>query len=158
MPNFAPDHVQVPFSLATGKFCLVDEGLYDILTKLKELGVVTRYSCEDNRDHGYVQTTGRSSRKLEKITKRLYSRGELSDETFELVESFILGDRELEVFTYLGKINRYVKLRYVTKRKTGYVIERDWSPRYGYRNTYRWPVEHSALLLRALTEILEKAN
>jgi hypothetical protein len=58
-------HSQVSFVIRNGTEVLVDEGLVDILTALKDLGVDTLFSCQgddlpDNRHRAYVSCTSES--------------------------------------------------------------------------------------------------
>lgn len=48
-----PNHTQVLFELASGEMVTVDEGLFDLLTKLKQLGVNTQYSCQQDARGAY---------------------------------------------------------------------------------------------------------
>ena len=64
-------HVQVPFKTKTGTQVEVDEGMLEVLTLLRDLGVETYYSCQgDPRTdehmgrNTYVLASGRDLSKL----------------------------------------------------------------------------------------------
>lgn len=90
-----PEHKQVPFLLRSGKSTKVDMGLYHILWCLRELNVVTQYSCQANLGNAYVLGTTHSflpivHRILDSVVQ---NRGPDLDLIVELENNPVLGER-----------------------------------------------------------------
>lgn len=163
-------HVQTPFKTASGKQVQVDEGLMEVLTSLRDLGVETLYSCEGRKPHGgYILADGRSMTKLLLKMYYLHKRGRYSRRIAWLAERFILGTKEFEygkfkVYTRKGdgcKSVQMAKMRRVQFQgvyANGYKIEQMYSKHYGWRLSIRWykteDLQHIEELLKETKELL----
>lgn len=153
------DHVQVPFKTKSGIQVEVDEGMLEILTLLRDLGVETYYSCEGSKrteEHmgrdSYVLASGRDMTKL--LAKIVWhrKRGHYTGPSASLVDGYLGGVKNFEWGKFKAYKHKYlhndgcervktVALRQLTLQgRYGfmYEVEQLYSKRYGWRVGVRW--------------------
>lgn len=170
-------HVQVPFRTLSGIQVEVDEGMLEILTLLRELGVETLYSCEGVlgesekwfKHDAYILCNGRQLTVLLAKIFWLHKRGRYSNRISWLAHRFANGTKDFEYGKFkvweqksTGKKVHETKSKkqFVAEGKfaRGYVIEELYSKHYGWRATIRWwkleDGAHVKELLRETKELL----
>lgn len=142
-------HVQVPFVTRGGKQTTCDEGMFDILELLKQMGVNTQYSCQGDEFGGYICAFTPGVRRVINAAMRLHNDKWLSDQSMRLMDDWCLdGERHFRIAS-----NRVARLRYDGDPKQYFSYERDPNSLYGDRTTIRWPKDRGDEFHQLLLEI-----
>lgn len=146
-------HTQVPFVTLHGRNVTCDEGLYDILTLLKRVGVETHFSCQGAEYGGYICAFTPGMRVVVAKVIELHNKGWLSDQSMRLVTDWRdKGYRELTAIMGMG--TQYYMVNPRAKRKPQHFShERELHGIYGDRTTVRWPKHRTNELHQLLIEI-----
>jgi hypothetical protein len=144
--NAVEEHKQVPFQLMNGKMVTVDAGVLELMTLLRDAGIKTLYSCEDNLGLAYVCMPMRDGLRFRRLIRWT-----------GLDKKFLSGHREVRFSGFLSQGTRqlfefacYIKKRGGRKSyRTEHCINNYW----GFRTTYRWPASDNEYVL----EMLERA-
>lgn len=156
------DHPQVAFETFRGIMTTVDEGLFDLLTMLKKLGVETQYSCQGNEFAAYVCAEAKGFDKLIRHIRRAAKAGTLSEVSKHLFADFENGYRKIEISHFWNnRSGREGHFYYATRtlgrhlqgKKQRFSFERTISKRYGHRITVRWPVDLTPHVETLLEEV-----
>lgn len=157
-------HEQVYFSTIDGGETLVDRGMFDILTYLRELGCETQFSCEDEgREIGtayVVFAKTKDAKRLERMMRKAQN-----SMHYSLPSRITAG-------WFVRESSREFSLSWFKNRKDGQTmarimwcshiirgchwIERQYTNKYGYRTTWRWPIEESNFMFSLLQEMETK--
>lgn len=146
------DHPQKDFMTHNGKMTTVDEGVYDLMILMRDLGIKTQYSCEDNQITGqaYVVMSMRSWFKFKRLILR---------STFQRHLLSAKRTIEFSLFSSKGSYRWVITTVYLTQPKrhrVDYRVEHTISNAYGFRTTVRWPSKDTELILKALQDHKEK--
>ncbi len=145
-------HCQVPFVTRNGVRTTCDEGLFDILTLLKQAGVETHFSCQGDSHSAYICAFTPGMRPIVNKVLELHDKLWLSDQSINLVSDWGNGYREFKPM--MGCKPRYFeKNRHVKRKKQHFSHERENNGLYGDRTTIRWPKSRTNELHQLLVEI-----
>lgn len=146
-------HHQVPFTTRNGLHVTVDEGMFDILTLLKEMGVETHFSCQGHDFGAYICSFTPGMQPVVSKILELHDKGWLSDQSTNLVSEWRnKGYRELVPMMGMGP--KYQTRNVKTKRKPQHFShERELNGLYGDRTTVRWPKTRTDEVHQLLIEI-----
>ena len=145
-------HVQVPFVTRNGVHTTVDEGLFDILTLLRKMGVETHFSCQGAEFSGYICAFTPGMQPVVSKIIELHDRGWLSEQSMRFVTDWRNGYRELT--RMMGTSPKYYQINPRVKRKPQHFShERELNGIYGDRTTIRWPKRRTHELHQLLIEI-----
>lgn len=164
-PN--PDHDQVDFETRRGELVTVDEGLLEVLTLLKELGVETLYSCQGNHFDAYVCAYTKGFDSVIRRALSLYRKQMLSGPSMRVIWEFIHGEKELDFSAskHFGAYYRdgdadhfrfsFRKVFHINQQKTPHrwAYEREWTTQHGRRTVLRWPPDKTFELEQLLKEL-----
>lgn len=157
MSEVKTHHKQVPFLTAEGHLTEVDEGLYEILTLLRENGVRTQYSCQGNDPFGaYVLGDFQSFYRLARKIRTNYRKGHYSLSSRAVIRSFKTGfhSYELRLFLDRGTDERWTGVfKRGKKTPESYAVERSLDNYYKARLVFRWPKEDTPKVLKLLQEV-----
>lgn len=145
-------HTQVPFTTRSGRTVTCDEGMFEILTLLKGMGVETHFSCQGDAHGTYICAfTPGMQRVITKVVE-LHDLGWLSEQSMQFVSDWrTKGYRELTPMMGTGKYYQQINPR--AKRKAQYFAhERELNGVYGDRTTVRCPKHRRHELLQLLIE------
>lgn len=147
------DHKQVPFgTLANGAIIEVDEGMHDILSLMRDLGLKTQFSCQDNLGLAYVVMDQKSANLFENLLRK----SEVGYISRFILKKFIEGPRSRDLC--LG-FRRFTFLRLVWKRNSDlhFQVERLYqNGPHWLRTSYRWPATMSPLVLHMLEDVRDE--
>lgn len=142
-------HVQVPFTSRDGHQVTCDEGMFDILTLLKEMGVETHFSCQGDDFGGYICAFTPGMRPIVKKVVSLHGKGWLSDQSMNFLDDWCReGERHFKGFS-----NRRTWVREYWEEHQYFSYEHDVHSAYGDRTTIRWPKHRRHELKQLLIEI-----
>jgi len=137
-------HHQVPFRTLDGRLVTVDMGMHRIMTILRDAGIETSYSCENNMGQAYILMPLRAGKKFERLIR---------GSEFDLRRK--MGRRRIEITLYKNKgchrlFETILHLSRGAARgyRTEYLVENH----YGLRAAYRWPAQHNTDLQMTLEE------
>lgn len=163
-------HQQVPFRTKSGTLVEVDEGLVEVLSSLRDLGVVTFYSCQGKKPHGgYILADGKSMSKLLAKIYYLHKRGRYSNDISWLAHRFINGEKIFEqanfkTYEQRGSglkrhhTSKMRKLSFGSEHRYQYQIKQMYSKFYGWRVRIGWykleDIANIETLLRETKELL----
>ena len=109
-------HVQVPFKTKTGIQVEVDEGMLEVLTLLRDLGVETYYSCEGSPRtdenlgrNAYVLASGPDLSKLMMKIFWHHKRGHYTQPSSAMVEDFLGGTKTFEWGKFEAMKHRFLE-------------------------------------------------
>lgn len=152
------DHKQVPFTTLDGELTEVDEGMFDVLTRLKEMGVRTYYSCQGGEDlqPAYVAGDAKSFKPVLKEMRRRYKKRAYSQRSMKLANLLFRNgyERLLSLAFYRENIDNVFEFQLKIKRRKPrpYVIERIYGNKFGQRTVFRWAPEAMDDFLNLLYE------
>lgn len=159
------DHEQVPFVTLDGREVTVDIELYEILMELKDLGVRTLFSCQDNHGQGYILAESASFNPVFKTVKRRFIQNAYSEVARSMVSDFAVGRTEREFALHskggsyrfgsvrLNKVSRARRYRLLSGNlHADFIIEYIVDNRYGRRTCIRWPSTRTDDLLTLVQE------
>jgi hypothetical protein len=152
------DHEQVPFTTFDGELTEVDVGMFDVLTRLKEMGVRTQFSCQGGEDlqPAYVAADARSFMPIVRAIRKQLRWRNYSSEALNVARLLMYGGLKREVnFLVDKREDTYLytfHIRFKKKRSGFFSIEDVYSNRFGHRIVFRWPAEFTDDILKMLYE------
>lgn len=153
-----PRHQQVPFVDYFGNTVEVDMNLLRILEALRDFGVRTDYSCEEELpNRAYILAKFRTAWPLMKMIFSLYRQGKYSKSSRQFIRSMLRGAKEFD-FRAFGTKKAEFRLAFSRDAKPGsgkYVLELCLSTAHGLRIAVRWPTSETLRFLRLLQETWE---
>lgn len=150
-----PTHVQVPFQLLSGEIVSVDEGLLKVLTKLRDSGVRTYFSCQGDGFAGYISADRKSFRPLLRAIQKTMHRHAYLPDTQAFAEKLFTSGYLYSVGVYSRDFSNELFFKRIRKESTtGHIIERIWDNHWGFRTIIRWPKDETHILLQLLEETI----
>lgn len=154
-----PEHEQVDFVTWDGKTVQVDRGMLKILSRMRDLGLKTQFSCQGGKHPAYVLMDRASGQRFEKILQNA-ELSELNRKTADRflngprMHDFCLAIRNVEFWRWMITINPSLKIK--PKRDRRYFeVERSYQlGPWWLRTTYRWPVKQNSYVLHMLDELV----
>lgn len=143
-------HVQVPFVTRGGVETTCDEGLFDILTLLKEAGVETHYSCQGAEFGGYICAFTPGMQPVVARALQLHEMRWLSVQSTNLLDEWRSGYREI---TDRMGVHKKLAERQHEWGPQHFAHERETNGIYGDRTTIRWPKTRTHELHQLLIEL-----
>lgn len=145
-------HTQVPFVTRDGQEVTCDEGMFDILTLLKEMGVETHFSCQGAEFGGYICAFTPGMQPVVSKIIELHDKGWLSEQSMQFVSDWRNGYRSLA--RMMGTRSHYYEINRKVKRKPQHFShERELNGLYGDRTIIRWPKHRRHELHQLLIEV-----
>lgn len=155
-------HQQVSFVTKNGHRVKVDEGIFDVLKLLANLGVETQFSCEHEIfGRAYICAEGKGIVALTRKMRKAIKQGVLTKQSQTFAELLLKNAREWEFahFTQGGENQVFfckkTRRQKKGKRKQAFSLEYSYSKTYGFRACMRWPYFRMSRMERLLIELLE---
>jgi hypothetical protein len=136
-------HKQLPFRLADNTHTEVDEGLYELLMLLRDLGVKTQYSCEGGRFSAYVVGDAESFLPVIEKLQEIQSHHYVLQKIFEKPVEETWFHQEMPAVTVVDMDEPY----------RWYKWELDHHGDMGDRYVLRWKPKATRLFVEALQEL-----